>query len=299
MAKRKNKNNKLSTQASSRLLLSNAPIQPALKFRIEESYKTIRANIMFSVMKKGCKIIVVTSSAPSEGKTTTTVNLAVTVSQADQKVLLIDGDLRKPKIHHYFSVPNAPGLTNYLGDKASGKRSTDLFSIIHPTEYENLSILCSGSIPPNPAELLGSDLMADFLKDISRDYDYIIIDTPPVNVVSDALPLIRESDGVILVVCSNKSTHPELQRALSALEFIDAKILGFVVNFVESKAAKYGGKSGYGGYGKYGYGTYGPYGGYGIYGPYGGYGTYGPYGGYGNNNQRGFSGQPYDPRNQG
>ncbi|MDE5983759.1 MAG: CpsD/CapB family tyrosine-protein kinase [Eubacterium sp.] len=252
----KKKNDKLSSAATSRLLLDKAPIQTALKFRIEEAYKTIRANIMFSVMKKGCKRIVVTSSVPGEGKTTTTVNLAVSISQTDQKVLLIDGDLRKPKIHQYFSVPNAPGLTNYLGDKISGKRTADLFSVIHPTEYENLCVLCSGSIPPNPAELLGSELMADFLDDVSQDFDYVIIDTPPVNVVSDCLPLIRESDGVLVVVRSNKSTHPELQRALSALEFIDAKILGFVVNFVESKA----GKSNKGTYGSYGaYGNYNSY----------------------------------------
>lgn len=271
---KKNKNSRAT--APSRYLLEKAPIQSALKFRIEEAYKTIRANIMFSVMKKGCKMIVVTSSAPNEGKTTTTVNLAVSISQADQKVLLIDGDLRKPKVHQYFSVPNSPGLTNYLGDKISGKRSADLFSVIHPTEYENLCVLCSGTIPPNPAELLGSELMADFLNDVSKDFDYIIIDTPPVNVVSDSLPLIRESDGVVLVVRSNQSTHPELQRALASLEFIDAKILGFVVNFVESKAGKYsrGGYS-YGKYGKYGY-SYG-YGTYGTYGPYGGYNKPGSY----------------------
>ena len=255
----KKRNSKKSTQASSRYLLSNAPIQPALKFRIEEAYKTIRANIMFSVMKKGCKVIVVSSSVPNEGKTTTTVNLAVSISQTDQRVLLIDGDLRKPKIHHYFSLPNAPGLTNYLGDSISGKGRTDIYSVLHQTEYENLSVLCSGSIPPNPAELLGSEIMSDFLQQISKDFDYIIIDTPPINVVSDALPLIRESDGIVLVVRSNHSTHPELQKALSALEFIDAKILGFVVNFVESKAAKYYSK------GSYDYGTYGAYGAYGSY----------------------------------
>ncbi|MBO5494137.1 MAG: CpsD/CapB family tyrosine-protein kinase [Eubacterium sp.] len=294
-AKKSGKKSKATTQVSSRYILSDAPIQPALKFRIEESYKTIRANIMFSVMKKGCKIIVVSSSAPNEGKTTTTVNLAVTIAQADQRVLLIDGDLRKPKIHHYFSVPNSPGLTNYLGDVISGKRA-DLFNVIHATEYENLSVLTSGSIPPNPAELLGSDLMSGFLTDVSRDFDYIIIDTPPVNVVSDALPLIRESDGVVLVVRSNQSTHPELQRALSALEFIDAKILGFVVNFVESKASKYYSRgsyshySRYGGYGRYGYGGYG-YGGYG----YGGYG-YGGYGYGGNYSYGGSYGYGYDPR---
>lgn len=232
--KKKSKSNDVF--ASSRLILNNAPMQPALKFRIEESYKAIRANIMFSIMKKGCKIIVVSSSNPNEGKTTTTVNLAVSISQADQRVLLIDGDLRKPKIHQYFNLTNSPGLTNYLGDTVSGKRRADLFSVIHPTEFENLSVLCSGSIPPNPAELLGSELMNSFLNDVSRDYDYIIIDTPPINVVSDALPVIRESDGVVLVVRQNQTTHPELQKALTSLDFIDAKILGFVVNFVDSKA---------------------------------------------------------------
>lgn len=262
--------------ASSRLLLNNAELQPDLKFRIEEAYKTIRANIMFSAMKKGCKIIVVSSSLPNEGKTTTTVNLAVTISQADQRVLLIDGDLRKPKIHHYFSFPNSPGLTNYLSDTISNKKTADLFEIIHQTEYENLSVVCSGSVPPNPAELLGSDFMTSFLDDVSRDFDYIIIDTPPINLVSDALPLIRESDGVVLVVRSNQSTHPELQKTLSSLEFIDAKILGFVVNFVETKSNKYKGSYNSGGY------NYGRYGSYGSYTGYGKYSSYGTYGGYSN-----------------
>lgn len=260
MARKRNNQSKSKTaQAGTRYLLSNAPIQPALKFRIEEAYKSIRANIMFSVMKKGCKRIIVSSSMPDEGKTTTTVNLAVSISQADQRVLLIDGDLRKPKIHHYFSVPNSPGLTNYLSNIISGKGNTDTFGVIRPTEYENLCILSSGSIPPNPAELLGSEMMSEFLDEVSKDFDYIIIDTPPVNVVSDALPLIRESDGVVLVVRSNHSSHPDVQKALSALEFIDAKILGFVVNFVESKSNRFYSKGGYGGY-KYGYSTYGGYG---------------------------------------
>lgn len=251
----KSKNKKSDSFANARYVLNDAPIQAGLKFRIEEAYKTVRTNIMFSVMKKGCKIIVVSSSNPSEGKSTTTVNLAVSMAQAEQRVLLIDGDLRKPKIHHYFSIPNSPGLTNYLGDSISGKRGSDLFGIIHPTDYDNLSVLCSGSIPPNPAELLGSEMMSEFLEQISRHYDYIIIDTPPVNMVSDALPIIRESDGVVLVVRQNKTSYPDLQKTLSALEFIDAKILGFIVNFGESKKT----------YGRYKYGSYNGYGNYGGY----------------------------------
>ncbi len=272
MAKKDKKSSAVSSTAMSRTLLDNAPIQPDLRFRIEEAYKTIRANIMFSVIKKGCKIIVVSSAMPNEGKTTTTVNLAAAISQADQKVLLIDGDLRKPKIHQYFGFPNSPGLTNYLSDTISGKKSADIFAITHPTQYENLSVICSGSVPPNPAELLGSDFMSEFLEEASRDFDYIIIDTPPVNVVSDSFPLIRESDGVVIVVRSNKSTHPELQKTLSALEFIDAKILGFVVNFTESKSSKYGSYGGYNGYSSYGsYNSYGSYG-YGYSSRYGSYG---------------------------
>lgn len=289
--KKKNEKNKLTT-STSRLILANAPIQPALKFRIEEAYKAIRTNIMFSIMKQGCKIVVVTSSNPSEGKTTSTVNLAVSIAQADQRVLLIDGDLRKPKVHQYFEVPNAPGLTNYLSDSISGKR-TDLFSVIHPTAYENLSVLCSGSIPPNPAELLGSELMSNFLKSVGKDFDYIIIDTPPINVVSDALPLIRESDGTVMVVRQNHTTHPDIQRALSSLEFIDAKIIGFIVNFVDSNSS--------GSYGKYGYKYKRDYGyGYG----YGGYG-YGYGYGYGSNKNSnlninsgyGFNNKPQNLRN--
>ena len=284
MSRKTNIIKKNSSNNSTRTLLQNLDLNPSLKFKVEEAYKSIRANIMFSIMKKGCKKIVVTSSVAGEGKTTTTINLAITFAQAGQKVLLIDSDLRKPKIHHYFSVPNSPGLTDYLGSKVSGIRSNriDLFTIVHPTEFENLSIICSGTIPPNPAELLGSEPMEDFLNEIANDFDYIIIDTPPINIVSDALPLIRESDGVVLIVRYNSSTHPEVERAIASLEFIDAKILGFVVNFVETRA---NGRYKYSNYGKYGkYGRYSGYGGYGSYGYGYGYGygyNNGQYGGYG------------------
>ena len=262
-----------------RALIKDLDLSPSLKFKVEEAYKSIRANITFSIMKKGCKKVVVTSSVAGEGKTTTTINLAITFAQAGQRVLLIDSDLRKPKIHHYFGVPNSPGLTDYLGSSVSAARRdrVDLFSIVHATEFDNLSIICSGTIPPNPAELLGSEPMEDFLDEIANDFVYIIIDTPPINIVSDALPLIKESDGVVLIVRYNSSTHPEVERAIASLEFIDAKILGFVVNFVETRANgkyKYSNYGRYSRYGRYNYGGYGGYGyGYGYgYGQYGGYG---------------------------
>ena len=175
------KGKKKDSSASNRFLLKNAIMDPGLKFRVEEAYKSIRTNIMLSVMKKGCKTIVITSSVAGEGKTTTTTNLAISISQADQRVLLIDGDLRKPKVHHYFSIPNAPGLTNYLGASVNSRtaQKVDLFSIIHPTEYKNLSVIASGSIPPNPAEILGSEPMTDFLKEVAEHFDYIIIDLTP------------------------------------------------------------------------------------------------------------------------
>lgn len=227
-------------------LLIDQDLDPGLKFRIEESYKSIRTNIMLSVIKNGCKTIVVSSSNAGEGKTTTSINLAISLSQADRRVLLIDGDLRKPKIHHYFSIPNAPGLTNFLSDVANNKsRNADLFNTVHPTEIANLSIITSGSIPPNPAEILGSELMSEFLKEISKHFDYIIIDTPPINVVSDALPVVRMSDGIIVVVKSNSSTHPELAKTIEALRFIQANILGFVVNFAENKGGRYSKKYNY------------------------------------------------------
>ena len=257
---------------SSRVLLKDMPLNSSLKFKAEEAYKSIRANIMLSVMKKGTKKIVVSSSAPGEGKTTTTINLAISIAEADQKVLLIDGDLRKPKIHHYFSTPNSPGLTNYLGSMVNNSQKMDLASVVQATEIPNLSILASGSIPPNPSEILGSEPMSDFLDSLEGKYDYVVIDTPPLNVVSDALPLIKETDGVVLIVRSNASTYPELDKALSSLEFINAKILGFVVNFEESErrryyyAGRYYGKY-YGRYYKYKYGYNYNYG----YGYYSGY----------------------------
>ncbi len=210
----------------------------ALSFRVKESYKTIRTNIMLSVIKEGCKVIIVSSSTASEGKTTTSINLALSFAEAEQRVLLIDADLRKPKIHNYFALQKSPGLTNYMSSNVNKGKTVDISDIIHPTDNNRLSVITSGSIPPNPAEILGSEEMAKFITKVSESYDYIIIDTPPISLVSDALPIIKESDGVVLVVRENASTYPQLEETISALEFVDAKILGFIVNFADSTRKK-------------------------------------------------------------
>ena len=193
----------------------------------------------------------ISSSSAGEGKTVTAVHLSVALAETDNKVLLIDADLRKPKVNQYFHLKNTPGLTNYLGGLSAREE------ILHQTEYGNLTVACAGVTVPNPSELLASAKMKSFLNDVSGSFDYIIIDTPPLNVVADAFPLIKDSDGVILVVRSGISTYPEVDRTVKSLEVIHAKILGIILNAVKQK----NGHSGYG-YGKYGYyGSYGTYGG--------------------------------------
>lgn len=206
-----------------------------LNFQIKEAYKTARTNLVFSVIKEGCKKIVVTSSLKSEGKTTTAVNLAIALAQqVDTKVLIIDCDLRKPKVDRFFNLSAAPGLTNVLG------KIHTVDEAVHHTKMENLDILCAGVIPPNPSELLSSESMKQLLASFSDEYDYIILDTPPVNVVVDALPLITESDGVLIVVREGTSTYPELHKTVEAIKRVDAKILGLIINGVDTKNGKGG-----------------------------------------------------------
>ena len=202
-------------------------------FSVQEAYKSIRTNIVLSLIKDDYKTIVFTSSIPSEGKSTTSVNVAISLSKAFYKVLIIDCDLRKPRIHRALDLKNDIGLTNVL----SGLDSIEA-AIQQSKKYENLHVLSSGLIAPNPSEMLASERMTKLLGELGKLYDYIIIDTPPINVVADALPLIKQSDGVIVIVRQNYTTHNELSRAIKCLQFIGARIIGVVMNASDIKRHK-------------------------------------------------------------
>ena len=201
-------------------------IDSSLKFKITEAYKTIRTNLTFSFTKKGCRKIIISSSCPSEGKSTMSVNIAVSMAQTDVNVLLIDADLRRPKVHRFLAINNAPGITNYLSSMNS------LDEIIRDTQFPNLKVVTAGSLAPNPSEMLSSETFKEFIEQMEQQFDYIIIDTTPLNVVADALPLIKLSDGVVLVVREKITTYTDLDAAIKKLELIDAKILGFIYNGV-------------------------------------------------------------------
>lgn len=203
-------------------------------FLVKEAYKMLRTNIIFTLPEEKSSIILVTSSWPLEGKTTNCANLAVVFSQMGEKTLLIDGDLRKPRIHKLFKLTSKTGLSNVLRNLCSVEEATQ------KTAYENLDVITSGHIPPNPAELLASDEMKTLLKELKGKYKYILIDTPPVNMVSDALILAPVVSGMVLVVRQDVTLHKSITESLEKINFTGTKILGFILNdSVDNKSGYY------------------------------------------------------------
>ena len=216
-------------QRSSTLLTSGTP------FSITEAYKAARTNITFALgTSKGCKRIIITSANPSEGKTTTTLNIAIAFAQTDAKVLVIDGDLRKPRIYRHLQLERKGGLSDVLCG------FIDVDTAIHTCEPYGIDCITSGQIPPNPAELLASEAMGNLLDTLSERYDYIFIDTPPVTIVTEAAVLARYSNGVIIVARQNFTIHESLSKARENLLFADAKILGYILNDVVTGRYNYG-----------------------------------------------------------
>jgi len=196
------------------------------KSPIAEAYRTLRTNIQFSKTDGELKTIMFTSSGPGEGKSTTIANTAVALAQSGKKIILVDCDLRKPVQHKIFGKKNR-GLTNILVEEIEADR------IIQDTQVENLRVLTSGPIPPNPSELLGSAKMQELINYLKTQADYVIIDAPPVIAVTDASVLASKVDGITLIINSG-SVRPEMaQKAKDLLVKANGHLLGVILNRVE------------------------------------------------------------------
>ncbi len=250
-------------------------------FHVREAYKALRTNLIFSLPSDGCKKIAVTSALASEGKSTNALNLAITFAEMEAKVLIIDCDLRRPNLARLLDVQNAPGLSNYL----VGLNTSE--EVVRKSTYNNLSYITAGNIPPNPVELLSSENMSRLMEKLEKEFDYIFLDTPPVNLVIDTVVASKYVHGVVMIALQNSTDKEAIRYALSQLNFVGAKVLGFILNgviyanngayknvnkrkyyrYFSSSGRKKSGK-GYGGYSRYG-GSYGNYGSYKHYGSYG------------------------------
>ncbi|MBL1224745.1 CpsD/CapB family tyrosine-protein kinase [Enterococcus sp. BWR-S5] len=192
---------------------------------VSEQYRTIRTNIQYSMVDYDLRTLVITSSGPGEGKSTTAANLAVVFANSGKKVLLVDADLRKPTVAKTFSLSNTNGLSSILGN-----RQVYLDQAIQESGVDNLSVLTSGPKPPNPSELLGSQRMERLIEELGKRYDLIIFDMPPVVTVTDAQILSSKVNGTILVVREGVSKRESLKKAKSLLEYVGANVLGVVYN---------------------------------------------------------------------
>jgi polysaccharide biosynthesis transport protein len=204
-----------------------------------EAYRTLRTNLIFSQSVQSLSTIVVTSSSASEGKTTTAANLAVAFAQQGKDVLLVDCDLRRPRMHRMFSISSSPGLTELVLNHLPSAE------VVRKTAVERLSILPAGKLPPNPSELLGSDRMRTTLGALSARYEVVILDTPPMLAAADAAVLGSQVDGVLLVIRAGKTDQGAAQYALQQLHGVGARVIGAVLNDPDAKVPTYGGYYGY------------------------------------------------------
>jgi capsular exopolysaccharide synthesis family protein len=194
--------------------------------RLAESYRSIRTALLLSSADKPVKSIAVTSALPGEGKTVSVANLAITLAQSGKTVLVVDADLRRPRQHRLFKVKNTFGLTTYLTD------SVPIKNVVKSTDIANLFLVNAGPIPPNPAELLGSDKMTRFIKMMGEECDFMIFDLPPMLEISDALVLGAKVDGVVLVVWGDKTSREALKKAREKLDMLKVRTLGVIINNV-------------------------------------------------------------------
>lgn len=220
------------TDNSRRLITYEDPKSP-----ISENYRSLRTNVTYaSTIDRKIKSLLISSSQPGEGKSTTVANLAIAFAQLRMKTLLVDADLRKAVQHNVFGHPRAPGLSEYLIGSAS-----DLELLIHPTKVENLSILTAGAMSPNPSELLGSDVMSKLIDHLEGVYDMVLFDSPPIIAVTDASMISNELDAIAIVVKAGKTERSAVDRALDTIKNVKAPLIGAILNGAnpESLGGKY------------------------------------------------------------
>jgi capsular exopolysaccharide synthesis family protein len=198
-----------------------------------EAYRTLRTSIQFAGLDHKCRSIVVTSSSPGEGKSTTVANFGVVLAQTGSRVCLVDSDLRRPTLHRIFGLGNSRGLTTALLD------GVPFTEVAQTTNVPGLFVLTSGPLPPNPAELVGSNRMREALEGAGGDYDMVLLDSPPVVSVADAVALATFADGVVMVVQTGKVPHEVIRRAISQILAVKGRILGVVMNGVNMKRDGY------------------------------------------------------------
>ncbi|WP_298653889.1 CpsD/CapB family tyrosine-protein kinase [uncultured Eubacterium sp.] len=218
--------NSIHTTDSTKLLTASST------FAVKEAYNSIRTNLLFTQQGEKCPIFVVTSPTANNGKTINSANLAINFAQMGKKTLVIDADMRNPSLHKLFSLSSRNGLSEILAGL------TDNITVTK-TDIENLSVLTSGKIPPNPTELLSSPRMDKLLDFVKEHYDCVFIDTPPINIVTDATVFAQKATGYILIVKTDTTNVPELKTTVSTLQGINANILGFILNDANSEKKKY------------------------------------------------------------
>lgn len=221
--KRQSKNSK-----TRNLIAKTNPKSP-----VSEQFRTVRTNLQFASVDEALTTILLTSSGPEEGKSSTTANLAVVYAQQGKRVLLVDADMRKPSVHYTFRLDNLSGLSTYLVGESP------LTNAISETDMENLDVISCGPIPPNPSELLGSQKMEQFMQEAGMAYDVILVDSPPVLAVADAQVLANLCEGSLLVVRSKQSEYDGARKAIEVLQSSQSKFLGTVLNDREKKEANY------------------------------------------------------------
>ena len=197
-----------------------------------EAYRSLRTNIQYSSFDNKYQTLVVTSANPGEGKSTVSGNLALVLAQGESKVLLVDCDMRRPSVHKKFRISNTYGISDLLvGNKK-------MESVAHKYN-DNLTIVPSGKIPPNPAEMLGSKAMTAFLEEMKKHFDYIVLDTPPLQAVTDAQVLSTKVDGSLLVVRAGVTKKDAVHNAVSIINKVNGNITGTVLNGADNSKDKY------------------------------------------------------------